>query len=156
MGGAKCWRPRPELNWGTRICSPLRHHSATWPHAVPAPTRSGAKPSPPVPWGPSFAQRANAGARPPGLNTVADGERPLLIQPERLTASMGSRAPAFGLCTSWPDADPTRARAIAASNAVASPHARPALAFETPAPRAGLPKRGTIAVAFLAQYNASK
>jgi hypothetical protein len=25
------WRPRPELNRGTRICSPLRHHSATWP-----------------------------------------------------------------------------------------------------------------------------
>src|SRR5690242_3804980 len=27
------WRPRPELNRGTRICSPLRHHSATWPLA---------------------------------------------------------------------------------------------------------------------------
>lgn len=27
----KVWRPRPELNRGTRICSPLRHHSATWP-----------------------------------------------------------------------------------------------------------------------------
>src|SRR2546430_10519762 len=27
----KGWRPRPELNRGTRICSPLRHHSATWP-----------------------------------------------------------------------------------------------------------------------------
>ena len=26
------WRPRPELNRGSRICSPLRHHSATWPH----------------------------------------------------------------------------------------------------------------------------
>ena len=25
------WRPRPELNRGSRICSPLRHHSATWP-----------------------------------------------------------------------------------------------------------------------------
>ena len=25
------WRPRPELNRGARICSPLRHHSATWP-----------------------------------------------------------------------------------------------------------------------------
>lgn len=25
------WRPRPELNRGTRICSPLRHHSATRP-----------------------------------------------------------------------------------------------------------------------------
>ena len=27
----RIWRPRPELNRGTRICSPLRHHSATWP-----------------------------------------------------------------------------------------------------------------------------
>ena len=27
----RCWRPRPELNRGTRICSPLRHHSATRP-----------------------------------------------------------------------------------------------------------------------------
>jgi protein-L-isoaspartate(D-aspartate) O-methyltransferase len=27
----KIWRPRPELNRGTRICSPLRHHSATRP-----------------------------------------------------------------------------------------------------------------------------
>src|SRR5215831_15084984 len=26
-------RPRPESNRGARICSPLRHHSATWPHA---------------------------------------------------------------------------------------------------------------------------
>jgi hypothetical protein len=25
------WRPRPESNRGIRICSPLRHHSATWP-----------------------------------------------------------------------------------------------------------------------------
>ena len=29
--GSEDWRPRPELNRGTRICSPLRHHSATWP-----------------------------------------------------------------------------------------------------------------------------
>ena len=28
---AKYWRPRPESNRGARICSPLRHHSATWP-----------------------------------------------------------------------------------------------------------------------------
>ncbi len=29
---ARCdWRPRPESNRGARICSPLRHHSATWP-----------------------------------------------------------------------------------------------------------------------------
>ena len=28
------WRPRPELNRGTRICSPLRHHSATRPHRL--------------------------------------------------------------------------------------------------------------------------
>ena len=27
----KTWRPRPESNRGTRICNPLRHHSATWP-----------------------------------------------------------------------------------------------------------------------------
>jgi hypothetical protein len=27
------WRPRPELNWCTRFCRPLRNHSATWPHA---------------------------------------------------------------------------------------------------------------------------
>ncbi len=27
----RCWRPRPELNRGTRFCRPLRHHSATWP-----------------------------------------------------------------------------------------------------------------------------
>lgn len=26
------WRPRPELNRGTRFCRPLRNHSATWPH----------------------------------------------------------------------------------------------------------------------------
>src|SRR5262245_30909182 len=25
------WRPRPESNRRARICSPLRHHSATWP-----------------------------------------------------------------------------------------------------------------------------
>src|SRR3984893_17041506 len=25
------WRPRPELNRGTRFCRPLRNHSATWP-----------------------------------------------------------------------------------------------------------------------------
>jgi Diguanylate cyclase, GGDEF domain len=25
------WRPRPELNWCTRFCRPLRNHSATWP-----------------------------------------------------------------------------------------------------------------------------
>ena len=30
---AQEWRPRPELNRGSRICSPLRHHSATWPQA---------------------------------------------------------------------------------------------------------------------------
>ena len=24
------WRPRPDSNRGERICSPLRHHSATW------------------------------------------------------------------------------------------------------------------------------
>ena len=29
----KSWRPRPELNRGTRICRPLRNHSATWPRA---------------------------------------------------------------------------------------------------------------------------
>lgn len=29
--GMCCWRPRPESNRGIRICSPLRHHSATWP-----------------------------------------------------------------------------------------------------------------------------
>src|SRR5215475_293966 len=27
------WRPRPELNRGTRFCRPLRNHSATWPFA---------------------------------------------------------------------------------------------------------------------------
>lgn len=27
------WRPRPELNRGTRFCRPLRNHSATWPSA---------------------------------------------------------------------------------------------------------------------------
>ena len=35
---AKCligkWRPRPELNWCTRFCRPLRNHSATWPHGA--------------------------------------------------------------------------------------------------------------------------
>src|SRR5262245_41388611 len=30
-GGWKRWRPRPELNRGTRFCRPLRNHSATWP-----------------------------------------------------------------------------------------------------------------------------
>jgi hypothetical protein len=30
---ARCWRPRPELNRGTRFCRPLRNHSATWPFA---------------------------------------------------------------------------------------------------------------------------
>ena len=25
------WRPRPESNRGTRICSRMRNHSATWP-----------------------------------------------------------------------------------------------------------------------------
>jgi hypothetical protein len=29
LGGE--WRPRPESNWDTRICSPLRNHSATRP-----------------------------------------------------------------------------------------------------------------------------
>ena len=29
------WRPRPESNRGARICSPLRHHSATWPISTP-------------------------------------------------------------------------------------------------------------------------
>lgn len=28
------WRPRPESNRGTRICSPLRNHSATRPWAA--------------------------------------------------------------------------------------------------------------------------
>ena len=28
------WRPRPELNRGTRFCRPLRNHSATWPYVV--------------------------------------------------------------------------------------------------------------------------
>jgi hypothetical protein len=28
------WRPRPELNWCTRFCRPLRNHSATWPHGT--------------------------------------------------------------------------------------------------------------------------
>src|SRR5688572_30978512 len=35
-GGSKekeNWRPRPESNRRARICSPLRHHSATWPLA---------------------------------------------------------------------------------------------------------------------------
>ena len=33
IGGVwKRWRPRPELNRGTRFCRPLRNHSATWPH----------------------------------------------------------------------------------------------------------------------------
>ena len=31
------WRPRPESNRGIRICSPLRHHSATWPLNQTAP-----------------------------------------------------------------------------------------------------------------------
>ena len=26
------WRPRPESNWDTRICNPLRNLSATWPN----------------------------------------------------------------------------------------------------------------------------
>ena len=30
------WRPRPELNRGTRFCRPLRNHSATWPSGVSA------------------------------------------------------------------------------------------------------------------------
>ena len=30
------WRPRPELNRGTRFCRPLRNHSATWPCAAPS------------------------------------------------------------------------------------------------------------------------
>ncbi len=30
------WRPRPELNRGTRFCRPLRNHSATWPSGAPA------------------------------------------------------------------------------------------------------------------------
>ena len=40
MRSVKCWRPRPESNRGARICSPLRHHSATWPksHFVEANT----------------------------------------------------------------------------------------------------------------------
>jgi hypothetical protein len=29
------WRPRPELNRGTRFCRPLRNHSATWPFGSP-------------------------------------------------------------------------------------------------------------------------
>lgn len=29
----RCWRPRRESNPRTRICSPLRNHSATWPQA---------------------------------------------------------------------------------------------------------------------------
>ena len=29
------WRPRPELNRGTRFCRPLRNHSATWPLRAP-------------------------------------------------------------------------------------------------------------------------
>lgn len=37
---AKCalvyWRPRPELNRGTRFCRPLRNHSATWPFPASA------------------------------------------------------------------------------------------------------------------------
>ncbi len=32
------WRPRPESNRGARICSPLRHHSATWPFLKPLTT----------------------------------------------------------------------------------------------------------------------
>jgi hypothetical protein len=28
------WRPRPELNRGTRFCRPLRNHSATWPKVL--------------------------------------------------------------------------------------------------------------------------
>jgi hypothetical protein len=31
VGSGENWRPRPESNRCTRICSPLRHHSATWP-----------------------------------------------------------------------------------------------------------------------------
>jgi hypothetical protein len=31
VNSAKYWRPRPELNRGTRFCRPLRNHSATWP-----------------------------------------------------------------------------------------------------------------------------
>ena len=30
----KVWRPRPESNRGTRLCRPLRHHSATWPSPI--------------------------------------------------------------------------------------------------------------------------
>ena len=34
FGRPGIWRPRPELNRGARICSPLRHHSATWPRCA--------------------------------------------------------------------------------------------------------------------------
>lgn len=36
------WRPRPDSNRGTRICSPLRSLSATWPLPF-APRKSGAR-----------------------------------------------------------------------------------------------------------------
>ena len=35
------WRPRPESNRGIRICSPLRHHSATWPFQSGSPVVNG-------------------------------------------------------------------------------------------------------------------
>ena len=43
---AKYWRPRPESNRGARICSPLRHHSATWPLSGEIFALLGADPTP--------------------------------------------------------------------------------------------------------------
>src|SRR5712691_5772076 len=44
---AGSWRPRPELNRGTRFCRPLRNHSATWPFrcgAAETGTQSASRP----------------------------------------------------------------------------------------------------------------
>ncbi len=85
------WRPRPELNRGTRFCRPLRHHSATWP---PRPLRvaagisgrnagDGARFMPPVAGGGSPLRKRAAAVCRHGASSRPGAGGPCCAQRER-------------------------------------------------------------------------
>ncbi len=93
MRKQETWRPRPESNRGIRICSPLRHHSATRPSS-PSGTPDIFKN---VDHDNDFAQKRIATRCSPyrhGLNVVEKGG---LLRKERMPC--GNRSPERPTCT---------------------------------------------------------
>ena len=86
---AKSWRPRPESNRGARICSPLRHHSATWPSARRRRSPTGRRR---VSYGRTLESTRVAAKntlhRPRDRTTRRDFPRPRLSSPSTRTSSI--------------------------------------------------------------------